>query len=64
MEQELWKTGEVLKELKISPPTLKRWRKKPGFPKPTRLGGHSEKSPAWYVAAEIREWKAAHIAAR
>ena len=64
MELELWPTGKVLQELSISKPTLNRWRhKKRSFPKPTRLDGHP-RGPLWWVAQEVRDWKAGHIAAR
>ena len=58
MEKEFWKTGEVLKLLKISRATLGRWRKTLGFPKPKHFAGH-ERSPAYYDADEVRTWIAA-----
>ncbi len=60
MEQELLKTGEVLKKLKIARATLVRWRHKLGFPEPIHFGGHT-RTPAYYVKADVLAWIGAHM---
>lgn len=55
VETPYWKTGEVLAYFKISRETLRRWRKKRGFPEPIHFRDDG-RDPAYYPIVEVLEW--------